>query len=55
MNTADLYPIVSASGYEHELEFNFGADLAAKPFKYELAKLNIVDAGKKEQQILEMI
>jgi hypothetical protein len=43
VNTADLYPIVSADRDDHELEFNFGADLATKPFEYELAHLKIVD------------
>jgi hypothetical protein len=39
----DLFPTVCASGAGHEVEFNFGADLANKLFKYDLAQLNVVD------------
>jgi hypothetical protein len=39
-----LYPIVSASGSSIAVEFNFGSDLAAKPFKYALSHLSMVDA-----------
>jgi hypothetical protein len=42
---ADLYPVVTRYNIDVDLklEFNFGADLLAKPFKYEFAQLNIVD------------
>jgi hypothetical protein len=40
----NLYPTVTAYDLDVQVDFNFGADLAAKPFKYELSQLDVVDA-----------
>jgi hypothetical protein len=40
---ACMYPIVSAYDPGTEVVFNFGADLVAKPFRYELAHLAVID------------
>ena len=40
---ANLYPTMSAYNSGTEVEFNFGADLAAKPFKYKLSQLDVMD------------
>jgi hypothetical protein len=41
---ANLYPIVTDGNRITVVEFNFGTDLAAKPFKYSLFQLHMVDA-----------
>jgi hypothetical protein len=41
---ANLYPMVGARDASTHVQFNFGADLAAEPFKYDLSHLEDVDA-----------
>jgi hypothetical protein len=41
---ANLYPMVSDGHSGTVVEFNFGSDLAAKPFRYSLFQLNMMYA-----------
>jgi hypothetical protein len=39
----DLYPTVTAASMSDVVEANFGADLEANPFKFDLACLRVID------------